>query len=86
MVLHDPYVRDWDLGPHKIERDLRKAAKNSDCLALVTKHKDYLNLDFDDLKSLMRTPTIVDGRNVFDRDIVSSKGYEYRAIGKAGIA
>jgi UDP-N-acetyl-D-mannosaminuronic acid dehydrogenase len=85
VVLHDPYVREWDLGPHKIERNLRKAAKNSDCLALVTKHKDYINLDFDDLRSLMRTPTLVDGRNVFDRDIVISKGFEYRAIGKAGI-
>jgi UDP-N-acetyl-D-mannosaminuronic acid dehydrogenase len=86
VVLHDPYVREWDLGPHKIERNLRKAAKNSDCLALVTKHKDYLKLDFDDLKRLMRTPTLVDGRNVFDGNIVRSRGFEYRAIGKNGIA
>ncbi|MDH4214729.1 MAG: nucleotide sugar dehydrogenase [Candidatus Thorarchaeota archaeon] len=86
VVLHDPYVREWDLGTHEIERNLRKAAENSDCLALVTKHKDYFNLDFDDLKSLMRTPTLVDGRNVFDKDLVRSKGFEYRAIGKAGIA
>ncbi len=86
VVLHDPYVREWDMGIHEIERDIRKAAENSDCLALVTKHKEYFNLDFDDLKTVMRTPTLVDGRNVFDGDFVHSKGFEYRAIGKVGIA
>jgi UDP-N-acetyl-D-mannosaminuronic acid dehydrogenase len=85
VVLHDPFVREWDFGTYKIERDLRKAAKNSDCIALVTKHKDYLKLDFDDLRDLMRTPTLVDGRNVFDKDTVISKGFEYRAIGKVGL-
>ena len=85
VVLHDPYVREWDLGPHVIERDLRKAAKNSDCLALVTKHKDYLELDLEGLRKLMRTPIIVDGRNVYDEKTLTAKGFEYRAIGKAGI-
>jgi UDP-N-acetyl-D-mannosaminuronic acid dehydrogenase len=85
VVLHDPYVREWDLGPQKIERDLRKAAKNSDCLAIVTRHKEYLKLNFDELRGLMRTPVLIDGRNVYDRDAVVSKGFEYRGIGKVGI-
>lgn len=85
VILHDPYVREWDFGPHEIERDLRKAAKDSDCLALVTKHKDYFKLDFESLRKLMRTPTFVDGRNVYNQENVTAKGFEYRAIGKAGI-
>jgi UDP-N-acetyl-D-mannosaminuronic acid dehydrogenase len=59
--IHDPYVRDWDFGPHEILNDLQEAAKDSDCLALVTKHEDYLSLDLSDLKKVMRTPTVVDG-------------------------
>jgi UDP-N-acetyl-D-mannosaminuronic acid dehydrogenase len=85
VVLHDPYVRDWDLGPQEIERDLMEAVKDSDCIALVTKHKDYYNLDLDKIKKAMRTPTIVDGRNVFDMDEVVSKGFEYRCVGKQGV-
>jgi UDP-N-acetyl-D-mannosaminuronic acid dehydrogenase len=85
VVLHDPYVRKGDFGRREIMKDIRKAAKGSDCLALVTKHKDYLELDFDDLKELMRTPTFVDGRNMFDKNTLISKGFEYRAIGKVGI-
>jgi UDP-N-acetyl-D-mannosaminuronic acid dehydrogenase len=85
VILHDPYVREWDFSTHEIERDIRKAVKDSDCIALVTKHKDYLGLNFDELRDLMRTPTLVDGRNMFDKDTVISKGFEYRAIGKAGL-
>ncbi|NHI82909.1 MAG: nucleotide sugar dehydrogenase [Candidatus Thorarchaeota archaeon] len=85
IVLHDSYVREWDLGPQEIERNLMKAVKDSDCLALVTKHKEYFELDFDGIKAEMRTPTIVDGRNVFDAREIESKGFEYRCIGKVGI-
>ena len=82
VKLHDPYVKDWELAANAIERDIFEAAKESDCLALVTKHAEYSSLDFD--KSVMRTPAVVDGRNVFDQDIMSEKGFEYRCMGKAG--
>ncbi len=85
VVLHDPYVRDWDLGPDNVEKDFQKAIENSDCLALVTKHKVYFELDLPEIRKKMRTPTIVDGRNVFDKDEVEQAGFEYRCIGKVGI-
>ena len=83
--LHDPFVREWDFGPLEIERDIMKAAKDSDCLVLVTKHAEYFSLDLDKVKKAMRTPIIVDGRNVFDEDVVTSKGFEYRCVGKRGV-
>ncbi len=83
--LHDPYVHQWEFTNHEILRDVYKAAEGVDCLVLVTKHKDYESLDFDRLKKVMRTPVIIDGRNVFDREVLESKGFEYRAVGKAGI-
>jgi UDP-N-acetyl-D-mannosaminuronic acid dehydrogenase len=86
VILHDPYVRDWDLGPHEIERDLQTAVKNSDCLALVTKHRDYSDLDFAELGANMRTRTLVDGRNVFKKDAATSHDFEYRAVGKFGLS
>ncbi|MHA1962863.1 MAG: UDP binding domain-containing protein, partial [Candidatus Thorarchaeota archaeon] len=84
--IHDPYVRDWDFGPHEILTDLQEAARDSDCLALVTKHEDYLSLDLSDLKKVMRTPTVVDGRNVFDQQKMVENDFEYRCVGKAGIS
>lgn len=83
--LHDPYVHQWEFGPLEVEKDIYKASKGADCLALVTKHSQYFKLDLDKIKKVMRTPTIVDGRNVFDTQSVIAKGFEYRAIGKRGI-
>ncbi|MHA2043041.1 MAG: UDP binding domain-containing protein [Candidatus Thorarchaeota archaeon] len=54
VALHDPYVQSWEFGPHKIETDIMKAAKDADCLALVTKHQEYFSLDLDKIKSVMR--------------------------------
>lgn len=85
VVLHDPYVREWEFSNHSIERDIIKAATGSDCLALVTKHREYSDLDFKSIKKVMRTSIIVDGRNVFDSIRLQKHGFEYRAIGKAGI-
>jgi len=83
--LHDPYVKEWEFGPQNVESDITKAAKDADCLALVTKHSEYFSLDLDSIKRVMRTPAIVDGRNVFDMKKVEGKGFEYRCVGKSGI-
>ncbi len=83
--LHDPYVREWEFSSHEIMTNLMKAAKDADCLALVTKHQEYYSLDLDALKRVMRTPVLVDGRNVFDTKFVMEKGFEYRSVGKSGV-
>ncbi len=83
--LHDPYVREWEFSTHEIETDIMKAAKDADCLALVTKHQEYYSTDLDALKKIMRTPVLVDGRNVFDTKTVMDKGFEYRSVGKKGV-
>ncbi len=84
ITIHDPHVNEWEFGTHKMEKDLNQAVQDADCLVLVTRHREYTKLDLDSLKKLMRTPVFVDGRNVLDEDDVKAKGFEYRAIGKAG--
>ena len=86
IALHDPHVKDWDFDQREILTELDDALTDSDCLVLVTKHHEYLDLDLSHLKKIMRTPAIVDGRNVFDQEAVEAKGFVYRAIGKSGIA
>jgi len=85
ITIHDPHVSEWEFGSHKMEKDLNNAVQDADCLVLVTKHREYTELNLESLKDLMRTLVFVDGRNVLDEDDVKAKGFEYRAIGKAGI-
>lgn len=84
VIIHDPYVREWEFGPQKIKKNFNEAVHNADCIAIVTKHREYMKLDLSNLKKTMRTPVIVDGRNIFDEKSVRTKGFEYRAVGKAG--
>ena len=65
-----------------LTRDLDAALSGADCLAIVTKHREYFSLNFSTLRKLMRTPIIVDGRNVLDKKRAEKAGFLYRGIGK----
>jgi UDP-N-acetyl-D-mannosaminuronic acid dehydrogenase len=80
VMVHDPFV--WGYEGPELTRDLDEALRGADCLALVTKHRMYFDLDLEHVKSLMRTPVIVDGRNVFDAKACREAGFVYRGIGK----
>jgi UDP-N-acetyl-D-mannosaminuronic acid dehydrogenase len=80
-VLHDPYVsvRDFDLP---FTKDINAALEGADAIALVTKHKEYLNLDLKSLKTHMRTPVLVDGRNAYNKEVCERAGFVYKGVGK----
>ena len=61
--------------------DKYTALQHSDALLLVTEWKEFRLPDFLRMRSLMRTPLLLDGRNIFDRDEVLSAGFEYEKIG-----
>jgi UDP-N-acetyl-D-mannosaminuronic acid dehydrogenase len=80
VVAHDPYVR--DLEGYELTRDLEMALKGTDAAVIVTKHRQYFDLDLSWLRETMRTPVLVDGRNVFDAASTRAEGFTYKAIGK----
>lgn len=80
VVAHDPYVRQLD--GYELTRDLDMALKGADAAVVVTKHRQYYDLDLDWLKGAMRTPILIDGRNVFKAGKARAAGFTYKAIGK----
>ncbi|MFW9975492.1 MAG: nucleotide sugar dehydrogenase [Candidatus Thorarchaeota archaeon] len=79
-IVHDPYVKESN-GILPLD-DIKKALADSDSLVLVTAHDEYAQLDLDEIKKLMRTPIIIDGRKVFDKNECISKGFIYRGVGQ----
>ena len=79
IIVHDPYVKQEE--GINLTTDLEKALRNKDCIALVTKHREYNTLDLADLKKSMRTPIIVDGRNHFNSKNAVEHGFTFRGIG-----
>jgi len=64
-------------------RDPYAVATGADALLVVTEWDEFRNLDLDRLKSLMRRPVIVDGRNIFDPKTMRDRGFVYRGVGRS---
>ena len=79
VVVHDPYVGEFE-GVTIINR-LEDALKGKDCIAIVTRHKEYSNISLDWLKDMLATPVIVDGRNVFNPEDCIKAGFSFRGVG-----
>ena len=59
------------------------ALDGADCLVIVTEWKEFRSPDFEDIKRRLRTPVIIDGRNLYDPAMVRGYGLEYSGIGRA---
>jgi len=82
-IAHDPWVREKDYTETELTDDFDKAVTGADVLIFATNHKEYYNIDLDELKNkLKEKPIIIDGRNIFNKKILEEKGYIYRKIGE----
>ncbi|MFH1853734.1 MAG: UDP-glucose/GDP-mannose dehydrogenase family protein [Candidatus Omnitrophota bacterium] len=66
----------------KFSKDLYEAARGADCLAIVTEWHEFEVMDLKRVKRLMKTPLIVDGRNIFEPDKMKELGFRYISIGR----
>ena len=55
---------------------------NVDALVICTEWEVFKNPDFTKMKTLMKEPVIFDGRNLFDLNEMTSKGFYYSSIGR----
>ena len=59
-----------------------EAIKGADGLAIVTEWNEFREPDFARMRSLMRSPTIFDGRNLFTKEQMRVEGFTYISIGR----
>jgi UDPglucose 6-dehydrogenase len=55
---------------------------NMDALIIHTEWNEFRNPDFDRLKAGLTRPIIFDGRNLYKKTMMESKGFEYFSIGR----
>mgnify|MGYP003429950235 CR=1 FL=1 len=58
------------------------ALENADALVVVTEWNEFRRPDFDKIKSLLKQPVIMDGRNLFDPKKMAEMGFIYEGIGR----
>ncbi len=63
-------------------KDAYDAAKESDCLVILTEWNEFKELDFKRLKKLLKQPVIIDGRNIYDPKMMKKLGFVYTGVGR----
>jgi UDPglucose 6-dehydrogenase len=59
------------------------AVKGADALAIVTEWNEFRRPDFARIRSLMRSPVVFDGRNLFAPPQMKQNGFTYYSIGRS---
>ncbi|MDD2928146.1 MAG: UDP-glucose/GDP-mannose dehydrogenase family protein [Candidatus Omnitrophica bacterium] len=62
--------------------DAYAACRSADCLFIATEWDEFKELDFGKVKKLLKRPLIVDGRNLYDPEILRKSGFTYVSIGR----
>ena len=65
-----------------LRADAYAVADGADAVVMCTEWNEYKQLDLARVRGLMRTPVLVDGRNVYDPARVLGLGFVYRAMGR----
>lgn len=69
-----PYLRYVD--------DAYVAAKDADALLLLTDWAEFCSLDLDRLNQTLRYPIVIDGRNLYDPQVMAQNGFTYLSVGR----
>ena len=65
----------------KISKDAMSAVKNADLIFLSAEWPEFLNLNWREIKKLIRGETVIDGRNALDRGKIEKAGLRYVGFG-----
>ena len=60
----------------------RPAGRGAQALLVLTEWDEFRQLDLARLRDLMDVPILLDGRNVYEPDLVRSAGFEYISVGR----
>lgn len=63
-------------------KDAYETAKGSDCLVVVTEWNEFKELDFKKIKKAMRQLLVVDGRNIYEPEVMRKAGFKYICMGR----
>lgn len=66
----------------EMTKDAYEAAEGSDALMVVTEWNEFKQLDLLKLRDSMKSPVIVDGRNIYDPVVMHDLGFNYRGVGR----
>src|SRR6266542_576922 len=62
------------------------AARDADALLILTEWEEFASLDLDRLRSALKYPIVIDGRNLYDPAVMAANGFTYYSVGRPTIS
>jgi UDPglucose 6-dehydrogenase len=59
-----------------------EAATNADALLILTEWEEFANLDLPRLNQELKYPIVIDGRNLYDPEVMAAHGFTYYSVGR----
>lgn len=66
----------------EFSKDMYDAVKDADLLLILTDWNEFKEADLGKIKGLMKSPNIIDGRNIYDPDKTREMGFSYIGVGR----
>ena len=63
-------------------QDEYETAQYSDALVIATEWNQFRNLDLSKIKKLLKTPVLIDLRNLYEPNQVRELGFIYKGVGR----
>jgi UDPglucose 6-dehydrogenase len=60
-----------------------EAARGADALLILTEWEEFANLDLNRLRQELKYPIVIDGRNLYDSEMMAAEGFTYYSVGRA---
>jgi UDPglucose 6-dehydrogenase len=60
-----------------------EAASGADALLILTEWEEFANLDLNRLNQELKYPIVIDGRNLYDPEVMAANGFTYYSVGRA---
>jgi UDPglucose 6-dehydrogenase len=57
--------------------------QNADAVVIITEWDQFRALDLDRIKDALKTPTVIDLRNIYRPDEMRAKGFKYVSVGRS---
>jgi UDPglucose 6-dehydrogenase len=87
VVAYDPAAmeRTREVLGAKIEyaASAYEAAHDADALLILTEWEEFANLDLARMRQELRYPIVIDGRNLYDPELMAAQGFTYYSVGRA---
>ena len=82
---YDPVAEEKSAGLMKgiiLKKNALEVFENADAVLVLTEWPEFRKIDLKMAKSKMKTPLIIDGRNLFGKEEMAEMGFRYVSIGR----